>query len=218
MAGAIVIGAGPGLGAALARRFARESLPVTLVARHPESLVEISAQVVEIGARVLSLRASATDESELRAALDTSVAEFGPPDLLVYNAALLRRDVPGELSSAQLLDAYAVNVVGAMTAATHLAPAMAARGTGSILLTSGLPEPAAAFTSLSLGKAALRALADVLAQQLGPDGVHVATVTIRGSIDQGTRYDPDQIADHYWLLHQQPRDEWELDHQFTGKP
>lgn len=218
MAGAIVIGAGPGLGAALARRFARERLPVTLVARHPESLVEISAQVVEIGARVLSLRASATDESELRAALDASVAEFGPPDLLVYNAALLRRDVPGELSSAQLLDAYAVNVVGAMTAATHLAPAMAARGTGSILLTSGLAEPAAAFTSLSLGKAALRALAVVLAQQLGPDGVHVATVTIRGPIDPGTRFDPDQIAECYWLLHQQPRDEWELDHQFTGKP
>jgi NAD(P)-dependent dehydrogenase (short-subunit alcohol dehydrogenase family) len=144
------------------------------------------AGAIVIGARVLSLQASATDESELRAALDTSVTEFGPPDLLVYNAALLRRDVPGELSSAQLLDAYVVNVVGAITAATHLAPAMASRGTGSILLTSGLPEP--------------------------------ATVTIRGPIDPGTRFDPDRIAERYWLLHQQPRDKWELDHQFTGRP
>jgi NAD(P)-dependent dehydrogenase (short-subunit alcohol dehydrogenase family) len=191
---------------------------VTLVARHPESLVETSAQVIGIGARVLTRQASATDESELRTALDTSLTEFGPPDLLVYNAALLRRDAPGELSSAQLLDAYAVNVVGAMTAATHLAPAMTARRTGSILFTSGRPEPAAAFTSLSLGKAAQRALADVLAQQLGPDGIHVATVTIHGPIDPGTRYDPDRIAEAYWLLHRQPRDEWELDHHFTGRP
>jgi NAD(P)-dependent dehydrogenase (short-subunit alcohol dehydrogenase family) len=190
---------------------------VTLVARHPESLVETSAQVIGIGARVLTRQASATDESELRTALDTSLTEFGPPDLLVYNAALRRRDAPGELSSAQLLDAYAVNVVGAMTAATHLAPAMTARRTGSILFTSGRPEPAA-FTSLSLGKAALRALADVLAQQLGPDGIHVATVTIHGAIDPGTRYDPDRIAEAYWLLHRQPRDEWELDHHFTGRP
>lgn len=218
MAGAILIGAGPGLGAALARRFAREGLPVALVARHRETLLSVAAELVELDRPVCTVLADVADEASLRSALDQSVAELGVPDLLVYNAAVTRRDRPGELSSAQLLETYAVDVVGAATAATHVSAAMVDNGGGSILFTSGMPQAAMAYTSLSLGKAALRALAAVLAQQLGPDGLHVATVTIHGPIEPGTAYDPDTIADRYWALHRQPRAEWEVDHQFIGAP
>jgi NAD(P)-dependent dehydrogenase (short-subunit alcohol dehydrogenase family) len=216
MAGAIVIGAGPGLGAAVARRFAREGLPVGLIARRPATLDELARSVTDLGGRALTVAASAADEEALRGALDQSVAQFGVPDALVYNAAAVRRDLPGELTAAQHADTYAVNVLGALTAATHLAPAMAAEGHGTILITAGLRDPDPRFTSLSLGKAAVRAAAKILDQQFGPAGVRVATVTICGLIAPRTAFDPDAIAERYWSLHHQPPEEWEPDQLFTG--
>ena len=216
MSGALVIGAGPGLGAAIAHRFAQEGFPVTLVARRRDAAEEIAARVRERGVPALPLEADVTDEDALRSAIDRSVEEFGIPDVVVYNAALIRRDAPGDLTAKQYVDAYMVNVVGALTAAAHAAPAMASRGLGSFIITSGMPQPIAQYTSLSLGKAAVRALAEILHQQYGPDGVHVATVTVYGSIAPGSKFDPQDIAECYWLIHTQPRDEWELDHPYTG--
>lgn len=216
MSGAVVVGAGPGLGAAIAHRFAREGLPITLIARNRDAAEGIAARVREGGVPVLPLEADVTDEDGLRSAIDRSVEEFGVPDVVVYNAALIRSDAPGDLTAKQYADAYAVNVVGALTAAARAVPAMASRGRGSFIITSGMPEPVAQYTSLSLGKAAVRALAEILHQQYGPHGVHVATVTVYGNIAPGSNFDPDDIAERYWLVHTQPRDEWELDHAYTG--
>ena len=216
MSGAVVIGAGPGLGAAIAHRFAREGFPITLIARGRDAAAGIAARVRERGVPVLPLQADVADEDALRSAIDRSVDEFGVPDVVVYNAALIRRDAPGDLTAKQYADAYAVNVVGALTAAVHAVPAMASRGRGSFIITSGMPEPVAQYTSLSLGKAAVRALAEILHQQYGPHGVHVATVTVYGNIAPGSNFDPEDIAERYWLVHTQPRDEWELDHPYTG--
>ncbi len=216
MSGALVIGAGPGLGAAIAHRFAQEGFPVTLIARRRDAAEEIAARVRGRGVPALSLEADVTDEDALRSAIDRSVEEFGIPDVVVYNAALIRRDAPGDLTAKQYVDAYMVNVVGALTAAAHAAPAMASRGLGSFIITSGMPQPIAQYTSLSLGKAAVRALAEILHQQYGSDGVHVATVTVYGSIAPGSKFDPQDIAECYWLIHTQRRDEWELDHPYTG--
>jgi NAD(P)-dependent dehydrogenase (short-subunit alcohol dehydrogenase family) len=96
-----------------------------------------------------------------------------------------------------------------MTAAVHLAPAMAGAGGGTIVITGGMPEPDPEFTSLSLGKAGVRALTKLLASEYGPAGIHVATVTVGGAVAPGGRYDPDQIAGHYWRLYTQPRPAWE---------
>ncbi len=216
MSGAMVIGAGPGLGAAIAHRFAREGFPIALIGRGRDAAERIAARVRERGVPVLPLQADVADEDALRSAIDRSVDEFGIPDVMVYNAALIRSDAPGDLTAKQHLDAYAVNVVGALTAAVHAVPAMASRGRGSFIITSGMPEPVAQYTSLSLGKAAVRALAEILHQQYGPNGVHVATVTVYGNIAPGSNFDPDDIAERYWLVHTQPRDEWELDHPYTG--
>ena len=218
MAGAVVVGAGPGLGAAIARRFAREGMPVTLVARGRDQLDQIAAALRRDGARILALQADVTDEQALRTALDRSQEEFGVPESVIYNAAIIQRDRPGELSRQQHLDAYAVNVLGAMTAATHVAPGMQARGHGSFLLTSGMPEPVALYTSLSIGKAAGRALASILDQTLRPAGVHVGVVIVYGDIAAGTEFDPDEIADEYWRLHRQPVADWELEvHYAEGR-
>jgi NAD(P)-dependent dehydrogenase (short-subunit alcohol dehydrogenase family) len=216
VSGAVVVGAGPGLGAAIAHRFAREGFPITLIARGRDAAEQIAARVWERGVPVLPLRADVTDEDALRSAIDRSVEEFGVPDIVVYNAALIRSDALGDLTAKQYADAYAVNVVGALTAAAHAIPAMASRGRGSFIITSGMPEPVAQYTSLSLGKAAVRALAEILHQQYGPHGVHVATVTVYGNVAPGSNFDPDDIAERYWRVHTQPREEWELDHPYTG--
>ena len=127
----------------------------------------------------------------------------------MYNAALIQSDALGELTAQQHLDAWAVNVVGAITAATHLAPQMVQHGTGTIIITGGMPEPRPEATSLSLGKAGVRALAKLLAAAYGPAGLHVATVTIAGAVAPGTGFDPDDIAEHYWRLYTQPPEAWE---------
>ncbi|MFF4502807.1 SDR family NAD(P)-dependent oxidoreductase [Streptomyces sp. NPDC001401] len=209
MAGAVIIGAGPGIGLAVARRFAREGLPVALVARSKETVESAAETVRSLGVPALPLTADSGDEAALRAALDTAAEEFGVPDVLVYNAAVIRPDSVGELSLRDHLDTYAVNVLGALTAAAHTAPAMAARGSGTFLVTGGMPEPKPAYVSLSLGKAGLRSLVSLLDLEYGPSGVHVATITVTGPVSPGTDWDPEDIADHYWRLHTQPRARWE---------
>ncbi|MFG6196621.1 SDR family NAD(P)-dependent oxidoreductase [Nonomuraea sp. JJY05] len=200
MPGVVIIGAGPGIGRSVARRFAREGLPVALVSRTGTTL-DLDG--------VLAYKADGTDEDGLRAALDATAAELGTPDAVIYNAALIRPDAPGEANVRAQLDAWAVNVVGALIAAAHVAPAMARRGSGSFLITGGMPEPKAQYVSLSLGKAGVRTLAALLDQEYGPSGVHVASVTVAGPVAPGTAFDPDDIAEHYWRLHTQPRERWE---------
>jgi NAD(P)-dependent dehydrogenase (short-subunit alcohol dehydrogenase family) len=207
MPGAIVIGAGPGIGAAVARRLAREGMPVGVIARSQATVEAAAAAVEERDGVALGATADVTDETALRAALDAIVDRFGVPEVLVYNAALIQSDAVGDLSAEQHLDAWAVNVVGAITAVAHLGPRMAAAGGGTILLTGGMPEPVRDVASLSLGKAGVRALTELLQTQYA--GVRVATITVAGTVAPGTAYDPDDIAEQYWRLHAQEAGAWE---------
>lgn len=209
MAGVFVIGAGAGIGQAVARRFAREGLPAALIARTRRTAAAGADSVGALGVRALPLIADAADEDALRAALDTATAELGEPDVVVYNAAVIRPDTVGELPLRDHLDTYAVNVLGALTAAAHTLPAMARRGQGTFVVTGGMPEMKRQYVSLSLGKAGVRALVELLDAEYGPSGVHVATVTVAGAVAPGTAFDPDDIAEHYWRLHTQPRGQWE---------
>jgi NAD(P)-dependent dehydrogenase (short-subunit alcohol dehydrogenase family) len=214
MSGAIIIGAGPGIGISVAQRAARERMTIGLIARSAATVDAARTALGDVDA--LGVTADVTDEAALRAALDEIVDRFGVPRLLVYNAALIRSDTIGELSARQHLDAWAVNVVGAITATAHLAPRMAQAGTGTIVLTGGMPEPLPAATSLSLGKAGIRTLTELAAKAYGPAGVHVATVTIAGAVAAGTAFDPDDIAEHYWRLHTQPVGAWEHELLYVG--
>jgi len=204
---AIVIGAGPGIGLSVARRIGREGLSVGVVARARPAVA--SAVDALAGAEAHGVAADATDEVALRGAIDEIADRLGPPELLVYNAALIRADTIGELTAAQHLKAWAVNVVGAITAAAHVAPGMAERGRGTIVITGGMPDPLPAYTSLSLGKAGVRTLVTLLDRAYGAAGVHAASVTVMGEVAPGTAFDPADIAEHYWRLHVQPPGAWE---------
>jgi len=218
MPAAIVIGAGPGIGTSVAQRFAREGLAVGVLARSRHTVDTALAALAQAHVETLGLTVDVTDEAGLRAALDEAVRRLGVPQVLVYNAALIQSDVLGELTARQHLDAWAVDVVGAITAITHLGPAMTGAGEGTILITGGMPEPLPEATSLSLGKAGVRALTELLGRAYEPAGVHVATVTVAGSVAPGSAFDPDEIAEEYWRLHAQRQGSWEREVLYAGRP
>ncbi|MFC4909226.1 SDR family NAD(P)-dependent oxidoreductase [Actinomadura gamaensis] len=218
MPGAVVIGVGPGVGRAVARRFAAEGLPLALLARGESTLAAAAEALAPTGVPIATFQADAADRASLDAALDRALDRHGVPEVVVYNAALIRPDTLGELSVRGHLDAWAVNVVGAINAAARLAPPMADAGGGSFLITGGMPEPKPEYVSLSLGKAGVRTLVTLIDQQYGPSGVHAASVTIAGEVAPGTDFDPDDIAARYWDLHTQPRDRWQHEVVHTGRP
>ncbi|MFP5072126.1 SDR family oxidoreductase [Pseudonocardia nantongensis] len=209
-----VLGAGPGIGAAVSRRFAVDGFAVGLLARSSSTVERIAA---ELPGTTATATANVADEDGLRTALDELVHALGVPAVLVYNAGIVRTDGPGSLDAATLQATHAVNVGGALTAAAALLPRMAAAGGGRYLLTAGMPAPLPQLTSLSLGKAGLRALAELLDRHYAGDGVRTATVTVCGPVAPGTRYDPDDIADRYAELRDRPDPGWVHDVRF-GDP
>jgi NAD(P)-dependent dehydrogenase (short-subunit alcohol dehydrogenase family) len=206
MAGAVIVGAGPLIGTALARRFAKDGMPVTVIARGPRT-VEAVVRAVG-GTAAFGVTADVTDEDAIRSALDRAVTANGVPEVVVYNAAIICADRLGELSTAELADTLAVNVLGGVTVGAHVAPSMVAGGGGSLLFTGGMPAVKPDYASLSLGKSALRTVADLFRAEYEGRGLHVATVTVYDAVAPGTPYDPDLIAEEFAALHREPADRW----------
>ena len=217
MSGLIVIGAGPGLGSGVARRFGAEGLGVSLLARKPATLAQVAGTLASYDVPVSTYPADAGRPDQLQRALAAAIDDHGAPEVVVYNAAIIRADAPGDLSAPELTETWWVNVAGVLVAAMATIPAMQEHGEGTFLVTGGMPEPLPSHLSLSLGKAGVRALTSMLAQHFGPHGVHVATVTVADEIVPGTSFDPDRIADQYWRLHAQTPDEWETELVFDGR-
>ena len=163
------------------------------------------------------------DETDLRAAFATIRAQAGDPDVLVYNASLFIPGKPTELGYDDFVTGLRVGVAGALVSAQEVAPAMRAAGRGTILITgSGVALKASAGSAaLAAQKAAIRSLAFTLADELGPEGIHVATVTIRGVLAAGTFFDPVRVADAYWELHEERAgspDGWRTELDYAPSP
>ena len=216
MSGAVVIGVGPGIGTSVARAFARDGLPIGLLARSDTTLEAARGAVAAAGVEIYLATADAGAADQLRAGLTGFVEAFGVPDVVVYNAAIIQPDGLGDISAERHLEAWSVNVVGALTAAAQVLPLMAARGDGTFVITGGMPEASPEYLSLSLGKAGVRALVEALDAQFAPAGVHIATVTVDGPVAHGTGLDPDDIAEVYRRLHAQPRSSWEREVLFSA--
>jgi short-subunit dehydrogenase len=215
---ALVIGAGPGLGTAVARRFGREGFTVTLLARRALALAELARDVRSAGINVDIALADASDPQGFRAAL-LALAEQTTPDVVIYNAALLSADRLLTSETDHLISAYNVDVLGAIIAAQVFTPAMRRAGTGTFLATGGYPEvtPQPPYATLALGKAALRTAVALMHEELKADGVQAASITITGPIAAGTALDPERIADTYWRLHTQDASRWRAETVFDGR-
>jgi NADP-dependent 3-hydroxy acid dehydrogenase YdfG len=204
----VVVGVGPGMGLALASRFGREGGEVAVVARRPEALAAYAEELGASGVSAHPFVADVGDPESLRAALAAVRERLGDPDVLVYNASVNLPGTPGEVSVDDVETAFRVGAVGALVAMQSVLPAMRARDSGTVLVTGGglalAPWPGA--TALGMSKAAVRNLVQAAARDLEGTGVHVATVTIRGIVGR-PGFEPDAIAERFWELHQQGRDD-----------
>ena len=214
----LLVGAGPGLGMAVARRFAEGGYRVTLVARSTDGLRDLADGLAESGARIDTMAADASDPDGLRARMAELYSEEAAPGLIVYNAVIGAPDQLLSSSAEHLQTAYTVDVIGAIVVTQVAAPAMAAAGSGTIIVTGGgfADHPIPTLATVSLGKAALRSAATMLGADLEPDGIRVATLTIMGQIVAGTAFDPENIATRYWeVVHSDGP--WQAEVRFTGE-
>ncbi len=212
----VVVGVGPGMGLALARRFGKEGYWVGLIGRRATALEDYILTLN--GIEAMGVAADAGDAESLQQAFRQLEQELGHPDVLIYNAAAIAKDKPSELEVESLVANFRVNVGGALVATQQVLPHMRAKKRGTILFTGGGLglNPSPHFTSLAVGKAALRNLTYSLASEVEKDGIHVATVTIAGFVKAGTFFAPDLIAEKFWALHMQPQGAW--DKEIIYKP
>lgn len=222
---AVILGVGPGLGAAVARRFAHEGFAVGMMARSEESLSATQEEVEGAGGQTLAVRADATDAGSVASAFEEVCRSLGDPEVFVYNAGAFRMGGVLEVSSEDFDGCFRANCSGAFYGAQQVLPAMVERGRGTILLTGATASMrgSANFAALATGKFGLRALAQSLAREFGPQGIHVAHVIIDGQIntprvramspdrEEHTMLSPDAIAETYWQLHTQDPTAWTLE-------
>jgi len=205
----LIVGAGSGLSASLARLFAREGMAVALAARDTGKLAGLAK---ETGARTYALEAS--DRAAVPALFERLDRDIGPLDIVVYNPSARVRGPFVELDPAAVERAIAVSAYGGFLVGQQAAKRMIARKRGSILFTgaSASVKGYAQSAPFAMGKFALRGLAQSMARELAPQGVHVAHFVIDGGIGRDpsgdSMLDPDAIAAAYLSIHRQQRSAW----------
>jgi NAD(P)-dependent dehydrogenase (short-subunit alcohol dehydrogenase family) len=212
---ALIVGAGEGLSASLARLFAREGIRVALAARSIEKLGALCAET-----KANAYACNATEPDEVERLFGLVEREIGTPDVVVYNASARARGPLIDLVPADVAQAIAVSAFGGFLVAQQAARRMLPNKHGAILFTGasasvkGYPQSA----SFAMGKFALRGLAQSMARELSPQGIHIAHFVIDGGIKSAMRteptdrpdsvLDPDAVALSYWNVLQQPRSAW----------
>ncbi|MBH1936595.1 SDR family NAD(P)-dependent oxidoreductase [Streptomyces sp. AV19] len=201
----VVVGAGPGLGMGVARAFGRQGFQVGLVARRADALRAMVGELAGLGVTTGAFPADIRDRDALAGALARAEETLGPVDVLEFSpgpTGTITRAAQTTVESAAAQ--FEVHVLGAITAVGHVLPRMRARGEGTLLLTTGVSSTVAApfLADLGLAMAGLRNWAHALRAELGPQGIHVATVTIASGIVPGDPVtDPDVIGSRYYDLY-----------------
>ena len=230
---ALVIGAGNATGGAIARRFAREgyAAAITRRARNLDELEALAETIRAQGGIAYPYGVDARDENEMVALFEQVEREIGPIEVAVFNVGGNVRFEVTETTSRVYRKVWEMAAFAGFLTGREAARHMLPRGRGSILFTGATASVrgGVGFSAFAGAKHALRALAQSMARELGPKGIHVAHVIIDGAIetqwikemfperyalkDQDGILKPDQIAENYWMLHEQPRSAWthELD-------
>ncbi len=214
----VVSGVGPGTGTALVRRFAAEGYRVAMLARTAERLSDLAAQVPSAKAYVCDV----SDPAQVDAALTAVERDMGAPSILVHNAVGGAWGTFMEIDPTVLNMNFQVNTMGLLYLARRVAPSMVTAGKGAIIVTGNTSSQRgrANFAGFAPTKAAQRILAEAMARDLGPKGVHVAYIVIDAVIDvpwarERFKTKPDDffiapaaIADEVWHVAKQPRSSW----------
>ena len=212
---ALILGAGLGLSASLARLLSREGMRVAVAARNPEKLVDLSG---ETGAHAFAC--DAVDPNQVKRLFNDVESRIGVPDVVVYNASSRARGPFVQLVPAEVERALAVSAFGGFLVAQQAAQRMLPKGHGAILFTgaSASVKGYAQSAPFAMGKFALRGLAQSMAREFAPQGIHVAHFVIDGAIQNPSRaesldrpdnmLDPDAVASSYLNIIRQPRSAW----------
>ncbi len=207
---ALIVGIGPGLGAAIARRFGRGGFRVAIIARTSEFITQLARELSSSGDLALALVADVSQPKEVTAV-----------SVLVHNASSSSGGGLLRTSAAEFEEAWRIAALGAFVCARESAPDMIAAGTGSMIFTGATSSVrGGGWLSFSSAKFALRGLAQSLARELWPQGIHVAHVVVDGLIGPRNAahkdspdplLDPDQMAEAYFQLANQDRSAWTLE-------
>ncbi len=224
---ALVVGVGPGLGAALVRRFAQGGHAVAMIARSREFMDDLAAEVKAAGGRSLPVTADVADAEQIARAFTAVRSALGAPEVLLYNAGSGNWGTITEVTPQQYEDSWRTNAYGAFLCAKEAVPDMITKRRGVMLFTGATAGVKAGPKSAAFGPAkfAVRGLAQSLARDLGPRGIHVAYVNVDGIIDiphirtqmpslkNEDLLKPAAIAEAYWFLANQDPSAWtqELD-------
>lgn len=228
---ALIIGAGDATGGAIARRFAREGYVACVTRREKDKLTDLVAQIGAAGGKAHAFGSDARKEEDTIALFDEIERDIGEIEVAVFNIGANVRFPISETTSRVYTKVWEMGAFAGFLMGREAARRMTPRGRGTILFTGATASMrgSAGFSAFAGAKFALRALAQSMARELGPKGIHVAHVVIDGAIDTAFIRDsfpemyakkaedgilsPDHIADMYWMLHRQPRDAWthELD-------
>ena len=222
----LVIGAGDATGGAVARRFAREGYIACVTRRSADKLAPLVQQIHDQGGRAHGFGSDARIEDEMVALVATIERDIAPIEVAVFNIGANVRFGITETTARVYTKVWEMACFGGFLMGREVAKAMLPRGRGTILFTGATASLRGreGFAAFAGAKHALRALAQSMARELWPQGIHVAHPVIDGAIDTEfirsnfpERYakkseqgilDPEHIADAYWQIHQQPRDAW----------
>jgi short-subunit dehydrogenase len=210
----ILVGAGKGLGNAVAKEFATHAFSVVLIARNKEHLEEYRGEFEAEGYEVYTKVADALYPETLTKVITEATAELGTPDALVYNVGITEPDSDRAITNEFLLERYQIDAASAYHCATLVATKEFAAKKGAIIFTGGgfakTFQPISFLKALCIDKAALNAMNIVLHQALEPQGIFVGSVLVSGVIAPGdNKYDPALIAKEYWKMYTE-RKEFEV--------
>jgi len=236
---ALIIGAGDATGGAIARRFAREGYIACLTRRTAAKLEPLARQIEQSGGIAHAFGSDARREDDVAALYAAIERDIGPIEVLVFNVGGNVRFPIRDTTTRVYTKVWEMCALAGFLNGREAARYMAPRGRGTILFTGATASVrgGAGYAAFAGGKHALRALAQSMARELGPEGIHVAHVVIDGGIDTeftrsrlNDRYEerkdnsailnPTSIAENYWMLHNQSRDAWthELDVRPWSEP
>jgi NAD(P)-dependent dehydrogenase (short-subunit alcohol dehydrogenase family) len=209
----IVVGVGPGLGAAVARRFASAGHPVALAARTENKLGIYVEGIEAAGGTARAYGCDALFEDDVDALFEQAAADLGPIGAVVFNASGRVRKPIAETSKEEFVRSWEQCCLGGFLVGRAAAKVMQPRGEGSILFTgvTASMKGYAQSATFAVGKVGLRALAESMARELHPRGIHVAHFNIDGGIgedEEDSRLRPDAIAETYYQVHVQNRSAW----------